>query len=69
MSYVPKSSDWCPYKRSRHRDTQRDREESLVKVEAETGVLLPRVRSTSQEPPGAGRGQEGLAGRGALLSP
>lgn len=33
---VPKSNDWYPYKRSRHRETHR---KSHVKMEAEMGVM------------------------------
>lgn len=69
----PKSSDWYLYKKKEEEIWTQTHKEGHVKMEADIRVRLPQAEE-HLEPPGAGRGAEGLSSRDfggnrALLTP
>ena len=40
----PKSNDCCPYKRRKHAQRNKHKEEALVQMLAEVGVMLPEAK-------------------------
>ena len=60
---VPRSDDWCPYKRKEREISHTHSEEDHVETEAETEVMLPQCKE-SQQHPEAGRGKERFSSQG-----